>query len=140
MASAVVITIVVLLAFAAPRAHQGTWGALAQPPPVFPEQRQALVELYLACNGSSWSSLNQFGWADYTDPSNWPCEWTGVNCQTDYSENQSFITCVQWEGGGRGAREAAVTTRSCARPGGDMCHAVWDPCRCCDPWQGVEPV
>jgi len=64
---------------------------MAQPPPVFPEQRQALVELYLACNGTSWSQLNQFGWSGYMDPTNWPCEWTGVRCQTDYSENESFI-------------------------------------------------
>lgn len=99
MASALT-TSLVLLGLAAPWTHQGMWGSLAQAP-VFPEQRQALVELYLACNGSSWSSLNQDGWSDYLNPNISPCGWTGISCQTDYSENQSFILYVQEaEGGG----------------------------------------
>jgi hypothetical protein len=47
--------------------------------PTTPEQRGALVELYIATNGSNWSSKT--GWQDHTAGSD-PCDnsWSGVTC------------------------------------------------------------
>jgi hypothetical protein len=47
--------------------------------PTAPAQRAALVELYIATNGSGWS--NRAGWQDYATASD-PCDngWSGVTC------------------------------------------------------------
>ena len=50
-----------------------------------PEERGALVDIYLATNGPRW--LNNFGWSLYADPKADPCknneEWAGVTCTAD---------------------------------------------------------
>jgi hypothetical protein len=44
-----------------------------------PDQRAALVELYIATNGSTWS--DKAGWQNYSIGSD-PCDdsWSGVTC------------------------------------------------------------
>jgi hypothetical protein len=57
-----------------------TWcvrvGAVA---PTAPDQRAALVDLYIATNGSGWS--DRTGWQNYSSGSD-PCDdaWSGVMC------------------------------------------------------------
>ncbi len=52
-------------------------GAVA---PAAADQRAALVELYIATNGSSWT-VGRAGWQNYLTGSD-PCDnsWTGVTC------------------------------------------------------------
>jgi hypothetical protein len=47
--------------------------------PTAPDQRAALVELFIATNGSTWTSKT--GWQDYATGSD-PCDnsWSGVGC------------------------------------------------------------
>ncbi len=51
-------------------------GAVA---PVSPNQRAALVELYIATNGSGWT--DRTGWQNYSSGSD-PCDdsWSGLVC------------------------------------------------------------
>jgi hypothetical protein len=56
------------------------WGvAVGVVAPTAPDQRAALVELYIATNGSTWS--DKTGWQNYSTGSD-PCDnrWSGVTC------------------------------------------------------------
>jgi hypothetical protein len=48
--------------------------------PTTPDQRAALVELYIATNGSTWSR-DKTGWQNHSTGSD-PCDnsWSGVTC------------------------------------------------------------
>jgi hypothetical protein len=49
--------------------------------PTAPDQRAALVELYISTNGSTWSSTGRTGWLNHATGSD-PCDnsWAGVSC------------------------------------------------------------
>jgi hypothetical protein len=49
--------------------------------PTAAAQRAALVELYIATNGSTWSSGGNSGWQNHSTGSD-PCDnsWSGVSC------------------------------------------------------------
>jgi hypothetical protein len=49
--------------------------------PTAPDQRVALVELYIATNGSTWDNWGISGWVDHATGSD-PCDngWSGVAC------------------------------------------------------------
>ena len=60
-----------------------------------PAERAALVDLYLATNGSGWRG--NMGWSNYTNSSSDPCvdRWTGVTC-TNSSPNHVVYVIFCW--------------------------------------------
>lgn len=61
-----------------------------------PVERQALVDLYLATNGSRWVG-NVTGWAEYNNSSVDPClpvPWTGLYCS--FVDGNSTEMHVRW--------------------------------------------
>jgi hypothetical protein len=64
--------------------------------PTAPDQRAALVDLYIATNGSTWS-INT-GWRDYAAGSD-PCDdaWNGMDCSGSSgspSRNVLYVDCA----------------------------------------------
>ncbi len=66
--------------------------------PTAPDQRAALVDLYIATNGSTWS-INT-GWRDYASGSD-PCDnlnsWFGVTCDGFSgfpNRNVTYVDCA----------------------------------------------
>jgi hypothetical protein len=64
--------------------------------PTAAAQRAALVDLYLATNGSGWSTNT--GWVDYSsEVGNDPCDdsWAGLICSgsTGSSDRSVYVSC-----------------------------------------------
>ncbi len=85
-----------------------------------PDQRAALVELYIATNGDEWSDKN--GWQDHATGSD-PCDnaWFGVEC--DGSRGSSNRTMY------------VICARCCTERGSVVCLTLLIgstvfPCRC----------
>ncbi len=61
--------------------------------PTAPDQRAALVDLYIATNGSGWG--DNYGWQDYASGSD-PCEnsWVAVTCSGSSGSPNRDVTYV----------------------------------------------
>ncbi len=61
--------------------------------PTAPDQRAALVDLYIATNGSTWKYNT--GWSDYASGSD-PCDntWVGVGCSGSSGSINREVTYV----------------------------------------------
>ncbi len=64
--------------------------------PTAPDQRAALVDLYIATNGSAWGANT--GWRDYASGSD-PCDnrWIGMDCDGSTgspTRNVVYVVCA----------------------------------------------
>ncbi len=78
--------------------------------PTAPAQRDALVELYIATNGSDWTAAGRAGWQNHSTGSD-PCDnsWTGVVCAgASGTANRNVCVCV------RACVSVCVSVRVCA--------------------------